>query len=48
MKIISVFTDSGKSYIQSSYVGKSFLVGKYQDNKMFEDNTLKFGEIELR
>lgn len=30
------------------YVGKSCLVGKYQGNKMFEDNTLKFGEIELR
>ena len=30
------------------YVGKSCLVGKYQDNKMFEDNTLKFGEIEPR
>lgn len=30
------------------YVGKSCSVGKYQDNKMFEDNTLKFGEIELR
>ena len=23
-------------------------VGKYQGNKMFEDDTLKFGEIELR
>ena len=30
------------------YVGKSCLVGKYQGNKMFEDDTLKFGEIELR
>lgn len=27
---------------------KTCLVGKYQGNKMFEDNTLKFGEIELR
>ena len=27
---------------------KARLVGKYQGNKMFEDNTLKFGEIELR
>ena len=27
---------------------KSCLIGKYQDNKMFEDDTLKFGEIELR
>nr|DAH71356.1 MAG TPA: hypothetical protein [Caudoviricetes sp.] len=30
------------------YVGKSCLVSKYQGNKMFEDDTLKFGEIELR
>lgn len=27
---------------------KGCLVGKYQGNKMFEDDTLKFGEIELR
>lgn len=27
---------------------KRCLVGKYQGNKMFEDDTLKFGEIELR
>lgn len=27
---------------------KTCLVGKYQGNKMFEDDTLKFGEIELR
>lgn len=27
---------------------KSCLVGNYQDNKMFRDDTLKFGEIELR
>ena len=27
---------------------KACLVGKYQGNKMFEDGTLKFGEIELR
>ena len=27
---------------------KGCLVGKYQDNKMFRDDTLKFGEIELR
>lgn len=27
---------------------KSCLIGKYQGNKMFEDDTLKFGEIELR
>jgi hypothetical protein len=30
------------------YVGKSCLVGKYHGNKMYEDDTLKFGEIELR
>ena len=30
------------------YVGKSCLVCKYQGNKMYEDDTLKFGEIELR
>ena len=30
------------------YVGKSCLVGKYQGNKMYEDDTLKFGEIDLR
>lgn len=27
---------------------KGCLVGKYQGNKMFEDDTLGFGEIELR
>lgn len=27
---------------------KACLVGKYQGNKMYEDDTLKFGEIELR
>lgn len=27
---------------------KSCFIGKYQGNKMFEDDTLKFGEIELR
>ena len=27
---------------------KTCLVGKYQGKKMFEDDTLKFGEIELR
>ena len=27
---------------------KACLVGKYQGNKMFRDDTLKFGEIELR
>ena len=27
---------------------KGCLVGKYRGNNMFEDDTLKFGEIELR
>lgn len=27
---------------------KRCLIGKYYGNKMFEDDTLKFGEIELR
>lgn len=27
---------------------KSCFIGKYQGNKMFEDDTLKFGEIEPR
>ena len=27
---------------------KGCLVGKYQSHKMFEDDTLEFGEIELR
>lgn len=27
---------------------KHRFIGKYQDNKMFQDDTLKFGEIELR
>lgn len=30
------------------YVGKSCLVGKYRGNEMYENDTLKFGEIELR
>lgn len=30
------------------YVGKSCLVGKYHGNEMYENDTLKFGEIELR
>lgn len=37
---------SAATGIVSSF--KGCLVGKYQGNKMFEDNTLKFGEIELR
>ena len=43
LKFISASTGSTRIY-----VGKSCLVGKYQGNKMFEDDTLKFGEIELR
>ena len=37
---------SAATGIVSSF--KGCLVGKYQGNKMFEDDTLKFGEIELR
>lgn len=35
---------NGSSY----YHGHTGLIGKYQGYKMFEDNTLEFGEIELR
>lgn len=41
-----IFTNSWGIGLVSSF--KGCLVGKYQGNKMFEDNTLKFGEIELR
>lgn len=41
LKFVSVATGVTTSF-------KSCLIGKYQDNKMFEDDTLKFGEIELR
>ena len=37
---------SASTGVVSSF--KGCIVGKYQGNKMFEDNTLKFGEIELR
>lgn len=37
---------SAATGIVSSF--KSCLIGKYYGNKMFEDYTLKFGEIELR
>ena len=30
------------------YIGHTGLIGKYQGYKIFEDNTLDFGEIELR
>ena len=41
LKFISAATGDVSSF-------KACLVGKYQGNKMFEDDTLKFGEIELR
>ncbi|HCS05089.1 MAG TPA: hypothetical protein DIV53_09810 [Eubacterium sp.] len=41
LKFVSAATGAVSSF-------KACLVGKYQDNKMFEDDTLKFGEIELR
>ena len=37
---------SASTGVVSSF--KTCLVGKYQGYKMFEDDTLKFGEIELR
>ena len=37
---------SAATGIVSSF--KGCLIGKYHGNKMFEDDTLKFGEIELR
>ena len=37
---------SAATGITSSF--KTCCIGKYQSNKMFEDDTLKFGEIELR
>ena len=41
LKFVSAATGAVSSF-------KTCLVGKYQGNKMFEDDTLKFGEIELR
>lgn len=41
LKFVSAATGGMTSF-------KSCFIGKYQDNKMFEDDTLKFGEIELR
>ena len=41
LKFVSAATGAVSSF-------KTCLVGKYQSNKMFEDDTLKFGEIELR
>ena len=41
LKFVSATTNVTTSF-------KCCLIGKYQGNKMFEDDTLKFGEIELR
>lgn len=41
-----MFANSWGIGLVSSF--KGCLVGRYQGNKMFEDSTLKFGEIELR
>lgn len=41
LKFVSAATNVTTSF-------KACLIGKYQGNKMFEDDTLKFGEIELR
>jgi len=41
LKFVSAATGAVSSF-------KACLVGKYQGDKMFEDDTLKFGEIELR
>ena len=30
------------------YIGQNCLIGRYRGNKMFRDDTLGFGEIELR
>lgn len=41
LKFVSAATGAVSSF-------KACLVGKYKGDKMFEDGTLKFGEIELR
>ena len=41
LKFVSAATGAVSSF-------KTCLVGKYRGDKMFEDDTLKFGEIELR
>ena len=41
IKFVSAATGAVSSF-------KTCLVGKYHGDKMFEDDTLKFGEIELR
>lgn len=41
LKFVSAATGGMTSF-------ESCFIGKYQENKMFEDDTLKFGEIELR
>lgn len=42
LKFVSAATGIASSF-RTCFVG-----GKYKNYKMFEDNTLKFGEIELR
>lgn len=41
-----MFANSWGIRLVSSF--KGCLVGKYQGNKIFKDDTLKFGEIEMR
>lgn len=41
LKFVSPITSVTTSF-------KRCFIGKYQGNKMFEDDTLKFGEIELK
>ena len=41
LKFVSTATGATTSF-------KGCFIGKYHDNKMFQDDTLKFGEIELR
>ncbi len=41
LKFVSTATNVTTSF-------QSCFIGKYQDNKVFQDDTLKFGEIELR
>lgn len=41
LKFVSAVTGVTTSF-------KRCFIGKYQGNRMFEDDTLKFGEIELR
>ena len=43
---VEMFMNSCETGLVSSY--KGYICGIYQGNKMFNDDTLKFGEIELR